>query len=190
MEPWRGEAAYLKHVQDKMHHTEEALARELAALRTGRASGALVEGLRVEAYGGLTPLNQMAGITVPEARMIVIQPWDRSLLPAVEKAILKSDLGLTPSNDGQVIRLPIPPLTEERRKELAKVARHKAEECRVSVRLARREANEHLKAWEKDDVITEDEHRHVSHKVQELTDKSIAHLDETLARKEKEILEG
>lgn len=190
MEPWRGESAYLKQVQEKMQHSHEALARELAGLRTGRASAALVDGLRVEAYGGVVPLNQVAGISIPEARMIVIQPWDRTLVPAVEKAVLKSDLGLTPSNDGQVIRLPIPQLTEERRKDLVKVARHKTEECRVSVRQARRDANDHLKTWEKDGAITEDEHRHVSQKVQELTDKSIAHLDEMLARKEKEILEG
>jgi ribosome recycling factor len=187
---WVGEAEFLKHTEERMHKAEEALSRELASLRTGRASTALVDGIKIEAYGSTTPLSQLAGITTPEPRLIVIQPWDRNIIGDIERAILKSGLGLTPANDGQVIRLPIPPLTEERRKDLVKLARHKGEEGRVSVRQARREANDELKSREKDGDVTEDEHHRIAAKVQELTDQGIARIDDVLGRKEKEIMEG
>jgi ribosome recycling factor len=187
---WPGEAEFFRTTDVREKDAIDALTREFSTLRTGRATPALLDGIRVDAYGGHTPLNQLAGVTAPEARLIVIQPWDKSLLQAIEKAIQKSDLGLTPSNDGQLIRLPIPTLTEERRKDLVKVARRLAEDCRVEVRQRRRESNELLKAAEKEGAITEDELRKYTTKVQELTDRSVSKIDEILARKEKEILEG
>jgi len=187
---WPGEAEFLRTTEGREKDAIDALTREFATLRTGRASPALLDGIKVEAYGGQTPLTQLAGVSAPEPRLIVIQPWDKSLMQAIEKAIQRSDLGLTPSNDGQVIRLPIPTLTEERRKELVKVARRLAEDCRVEVRLRRRESNDLLKLAEKEGAITEDELRKLTTKVQEATDKSVGRIDELLARKEKEILEG
>ena len=172
-----------------MNRAVDALAREMGTIRTGRASAALVEGIKVEAYGGLMPLQQVAGISVPEARLIVIQPWDRTLLGAVERALQKSDLGLTPANDGNLIRLPIPTLTEERRKDLVRLVRKHAEEGRVEVRRLRREGNEELKAAEKEGKITQDGYHHLVQKVQELTDRTIGRLDEVLSRKENEIME-
>lgn len=182
-------AAVLKEGEEKMKNAVQAARRELASIRTGRANPALLDRITVDYYGTPTPLNQMASISVPEARLLVIQPWDKSAMKEIEKAILGSDLGLTPNSDGTVIRIQIPQLTEERRKDLARVARKEAEDKRVAVRNVRREANEALKQLEKDGDISEDEERRAQAQVQELTDKYIAEIDELLAAKEKEILE-
>lgn len=173
----------------KMDKAAEVLKGEFSGIRTGRANPALLEGIKVLSYGALTPLNQIAGISVPEPRLLLIQPWDKSVLGEIEKAIMKSDLGLTPANDGKVIRLPIPTLTEERRHELVKVIKKMAEESRVAVRNIRRESNEEVKKLEKDKKISEDESKTAHDKVQEMTDKHIAQLDELLKKKEKEIME-
>lgn len=167
----------------------EATVREFAGVRTGRASVALVQGITVEYYGTPTPLPQVATIATPETRLLTIQPWDQSLVPAVEKAILKSDLGITPVNDGRIIRIGIPPLTEERRKELVRIVRRMTEEGRVVIRNVRRDANEKLKALEKQKQISEDELKKATDAVQKLTDKYIKEMDMALASKEKEILE-
>jgi ribosome recycling factor len=182
------EAVY-KQCEERMGKALEATKRELGKLRVGKATPALLEGIRVEAYGAQTPLNQVGTIGAPEPRLLVVQPWDKSLIGAIEKAIRASDLGLNPGNDGQVIRVPIPPLTEERRKELVKVARNHVEEGRVAVRMGRREANDALKKMQKAGDITEDEERKAHDDVQKLTDKFVKDLDEVLAAKEAEILE-
>ena len=165
------------------------LHREMATIRTGRASPAILEGVRVSYYGTPTPLNQLANMSVPEPSLIMIQPWDVSQIGAIEKAILASDLGLNPANDGKVIRLSIPALTEERRKELVKHLHHMVEQHRVAVRNVRRDANEHLKHLEKDKKISEDDHHRSHDAVQKLTDSLIAQLDEAGKTKEAEILE-
>jgi ribosome recycling factor len=167
----------------------DAFHRELARLRTGRANISIFDDIRVDYYGTLTPLAQMATLAVPESRLITIQPWDITQMQAVEKAILASDLGLNPVNDGKIIRIQIPQLTEERRKELVKVAKRYAEECKVSVRNSRRDANDALKKLEKDKAISEDELKKILHDVQNLTDKEVAKVDEIFAKKEKEIVE-
>lgn len=154
----------------------------------GRASTALVDSIKADYYGTPTPICQMASVTVPDSRTITIQPWDKSGFSAVEKAILKSDLGLTPTNDGKVIRIVIPPLTEDRRKELVKVGRKYAEESRVAVRNVRREANEALKKLEKDKTITEDERKKAEADVQDLTNKYVGNVDKAFEAKEQEIL--
>jgi ribosome recycling factor len=181
------EAIY-KQCEEKMVKAIDSTRRELAKLRLGKATPALLENIRVEAYGAQTPLNQVGSIGAPEARLLVVQPWDKNLLGAIEKAIRASDLGLNPSNDGQVIRVPIPALTEERRKELVKVAKHYVEEGRVAVRMGRRDANDALKKALKDGKITEDDERKALDKVQKLTDQKIKDLDEILSSKETEIL--
>jgi ribosome recycling factor len=181
--------AIRKQCDERMAKAIEAMKRELAKLRVGKATPALLDGIRAEAYGQLTPLNQIGTIGAPEARLLVVQPWDKSLIGAVEKAIRSSDLGLNPSNDGQVIRVPIPALTEERRKELVKVARGYAEEGRVAIRMARREANDTIKKRQKAGDITEDEDKKAHDEVQKLTDQRIKELDDILAAKETEILE-
>lgn len=163
--------------------------RELATLRAGRATPSLLDRIDVDYYGTTTPLNQMAGITAPEPRLLVIQPWDKQSLGEIEKAIQKSDLGLTPNNDGNVIRLSIPQLTEERRKELVKFVRKKAEESKVGIRNIRRDANESVKQLEKTSDISEDERRRAQDYIQEITDKKIVEIDETLELKEKEMME-
>ncbi|MDO9392234.1 MAG: ribosome recycling factor [bacterium] len=173
----------------KMDKAAEVLKNEFSGIRTGRANPALLEGIKVLCYGALTPLNQVAGISVPESRLLLIQPWDKSVLGEIEKAILKSDLGLTPANDGKVIRLPIPTLTEERRHDLVKVVKKMAEESKVAIRNIRRESNEEIKKLEKDKHISEDESKTAHDKVQEMTDKHIAQLEELLKKKEKEIME-
>ena len=165
------------------------LHREMATIRTGRASPAILEGVRVSYYGTPTPLNQLANMSVPEPSLIMIQPWDVSQIGAIEKAILASDLGLNPANDGKVIRLSIPALTEERRKELVKHLHHMVEQHRVAVRNVRRDANEHLKHLEKDKKISEDDHHRSHDGVQKLTDSLVARLDEAGKAKEAEILE-
>src|SRR5690625_4697059 len=156
-----------------MKNSVGATRRELAGLRTGRANPSLLDRITIDYYGTPTPLNQMASISVPEARLLVIQPWDKTALKDIEKAILGSDLGLTPNSDGNIIRIQIPQLTEERRKDLARVARKEAEDKRVAVRNIRRDANEALKQLERDGTISEDEERRAQARVQELTDKYI-----------------
>jgi ribosome recycling factor len=166
-----------------------SLKKELNRLRTGRASLSILDGIKVYYYGTLTPLNQMATLAVPESRSITIQPWDVSVIKEIEKAILKSDLGLTPSNDGKIIRISIPPLTEERRKELVKVVHKMCEDYKVSVRNIRRDANELLKSMKKDGEISEDDAFKAQDQVQKITDEQIKLIDECDKEKEKEILE-
>jgi len=178
-----------QEMERKMARAVEVLKGEFTGIRTGRANPALLDGIKVSSYGAASPLNQVAGISVPEPRLLVIQPWDKSLLPEIEKAIMKSELGLTPVNDGRVIRLPIPALTEERRRDLSKVVKKMAEDSKVAVRNIRREANDEIKRLEKDKKISEDESKKAHDKTQELTDKNIKGIDETLAKKEKEIME-
>ena len=167
----------------------EALRKDLSKLRTGRASLAMLDGIKVNYYGTSTPLNQVATLTVPEPRQIIIQPWDMSAVGEIEKAILASDLGLTPLNQGKVIRIVIPELTEERRKELAKVVRKRDEEAKITMRHIRKEANDTLKKMEKDKALTEDELHHTLKKVQDSVDEYIKKCDEVAAAKAKEILE-
>jgi ribosome recycling factor len=179
----------LDEIRQRMQKSVDVLHEDLMSIRTGRASPALVEKLMVEYYGTLTPLNQMASIAVPEPRLLVIRPWDPSALPSIERAILKSDLGLTPMNDGKLIRLNIPRLTEERRRELVKVVAKRVEEARVSVRNLRRDALQDLKDFEKEKMISEDDMFRGKDEVQELTDKFIAKIDELGTRKEEEVME-
>ena len=181
--------AVLSETESKMQQAVQAARRDLAAIRTGRANPALLDRITVDYYGTPTPLNQLASITVPEARLLVVQPWDKNSLKDIEKAIMSSDLGLTPNNDGTVIRIQIPQLTEERRRDLARLARKEAAEKRVAVRNARRDANEELKRLEKEGVISEDDSRRAQTDVQQLTDKYIKEIDDLLAAKEKEIME-
>lgn len=176
-------------LKDRMGKSIESLKREYSRLRTGRASISLLDGIRVSYYDTPTPLNQMASLAVPEPRLIVIQPWDKTAIEDIEKAILKSELGLTPINDGKVIRISIPPLTEERRKELVKVARKMSEENKVAIRNIRRDANEMLKDLKKEKEITEDDLYRSQEEVQKTTDQFISQVDELCAAKEKEILE-
>ena len=176
-------------LKDRMGKSIESLKREYSRLRTGRASISLLDGIRVSYYDTPTPLNQMASLAVPEPRLIVIQPWDKTAIEDIEKAILKSELGLTPINDGKVIRISIPPLTEERRKELVKVARKMSEENKVAIRNIRRDANEMLKDLKKEKEITEDDLYRSQEEVQKTTDQFISQVDELCATKEKEILE-
>ena len=178
-----------KDVESQMQKVIEALKHDFAGIRTGRASVGLLDGITVEYYGTQTPLNQVATLSVPESSLIVIQPWDVSVIKQIEKALLRSDLGITPSNDGKVIRLAIPPLTEERRKELAKLVKKRAEEKKVSIRQVRREANDQLKNLEKEKEITEDERHQGQDTVQKLTDQYTQKIDDTTALKEKEIME-
>ena len=178
----------VKEVETKMTGALEALGRELATVRTGRASAGLLDGIRVDYYGTPTPVNQMASISVPDARTIVIQPWEAGQLKAIEKAIMTSDLGLNPVNDGKIVRLAMPSPTEERRKQLAKTVHKIAEESRVAVRNLRREANDKLKALAKDKKVSEDEERRSHDQIQKTTDRFIAKVDELLKKKEQEIL--
>jgi ribosome recycling factor len=179
----------IKDASDRMDKAIEVLRREFAGLRAGRATPALLERVRVEYYGVPTPVNQLATVLVPEARLLVIQPWDKSLLGAIEKAILKSDLGITPSSDGQVIRLAVPRLTAERRAELTRLVRKMSEESRVSVRNIRRDLIEDLRALEKDGDITEDEFRRAQERGQKITDETTEAIEKVLAEKEKELAE-
>ncbi|MEW5717339.1 MAG: ribosome recycling factor [Chloroflexota bacterium] len=175
--------------ENRMKKTIDAFKRELVGIRTGRASPALVEPLKVDYYGAATPLQQIATVSAPEARLLVIKPFDQSSLSAIEKAILKSDLGLTPMNDGKLIRLPIPQLTEERRRELTKVVRKHAEEAHVAVRNVRRDALKDLEEMEKEKMISEDQHFKGKDLLQEVTDKYIAQIDQIAKQKEAEIME-
>jgi ribosome recycling factor len=175
--------------RESMSKSIEALKRELKRVRTGRASLSILDGIKVDYYGTLTPLNQMATLAVPESRLITIQPWDVSVIQDIEKAILKSDLGLTPANDGKILRISIPPLTEERRKELVRTVHKMCEEHKVSIRNARRDSNELLKSLKKDGDISEDEAFKAQDEVQKITDEHIKLIDECYTKKEKEILE-
>ena len=175
--------------ESKMKKAIEVLRKDLAGIRTGRASPALVERLSVEYYGVPTPLNQLANVSAPEAQLLVIQPWDKSMISPIEKAILKSDLGLTPTNDGRVVRLAIPRLSEERRKELTKVVHRRAEEAKVAIRNCRRDAVEEFKKLEKDKLVSEDDVKRGQERLQKVTDAEIAEVDRVAADKEKEILE-
>jgi ribosome recycling factor len=179
----------LGELGERMQKSVEALQDDLLSIRTGRASPALVEKLPVEYYGTATPLNQMASIAAPEPRLLVIRPWDPSSLADIERAILRSDLGLTPMNDGMLIRLSIPRLTEERRRELVKVVSRRVEEARIAVRNLRRDALQDLKEFEKEKMISEDEFFRGKDKVQELTDKFIEEIDGIGKRKEEEVME-
>ena len=176
-------------VNTKMEASVEALKRELVKIRTGRASLALLDGIKVDAYGSLLPVDQVGTMTIPESRLIVIQPWDPQMLPVIEKAILSSALGLTPANDGKVIRLTIPQLTEERRKELVKQVKKIAEEFKVAVRNVRRETNDSLKKMKKDKDISEDDMFRLQEEAQKATDAFIKQIDEVAAGKEKEVME-
>ncbi|MCI0530442.1 MAG: ribosome recycling factor [candidate division Zixibacteria bacterium] len=175
--------------EEKMNKSMDSLRRELSGIRTGKATTHLLDGIKVEYYGSVVPLNQVAGVSAPEARLLVIQPWEKKMLDEVSKAIMKANLGLNPMNDGNVIRLAIPPLTEERRKELVKLVKNFGEEAKVAVRNIRREANEHLAKAEKGKEISEDQKRTAQEHVQKITDKFIHHVDELINGKEKEVLE-
>jgi len=178
----------LKDLDTRMNGALELLAREFASVRTGRASTGLLETVRVDYYGNPTPINQMASVSVPDARTLMIQPYEAGQLGAIEKAIMKSDLGLTPVNDGKVIRLTMPTPTEERRKQLVKTVAKMAEDARVAIRNVRREANDKLKALAKDKKVSEDEERRGHDQTQKTTDRFIAKVDELLKKKEQEIL--
>jgi ribosome recycling factor len=180
--------AVLKDLETRMQAAVDVLAREFGGVRTGRANAALLDGVRVEAYGNPTPINQLASVSVPDPRTIVIQPWDASQMKEIEKGILKSDLGLTPSNDGKVIRLTLPTLTEERRKQLAKTVGKFAEDARVAIRNVRREANDRLKALAKDKKVSEDEERRGHDQIQKVTDRFTARVEELTKKKEQEVL--
>jgi len=172
-----------------MHASIEALKKKFGAVRTGRASLSLFDGLTVDYYGTPTPVQQVASLSIPESRQILIQPWEHKIIPEIEKAIMKSDLGLTPMNDGKLIRINIPSLTEERRKQLVKVVRKEAEDAKVAVRNIRRDINEELKRLEKEEHISEDEVKKEHDEVQKITDSFIKKVDELLDHKEKEIME-
>jgi ribosome recycling factor len=176
-------------LKERMGKSIESLKREYSRLRTGRASVSLLDGIRVSYYDTPTPLNQMASLAIPEPRLIVIQPWDKTAIGDIEKAILKSELGLTPMNDGKIIRISIPPLTEERRKELVKVARKMSEDNKVAIRNIRRDANDMLKDLKTEKEITEDDLYRSQDEVQKITDDFISQVDELCTAKEKEILE-
>ena len=179
----------LLDTEERMEKAVGSLERDFSKLRTGRASTALVDSVKVDYYGTPTPINQLASVSVPDSRTVTIQPWDKGAFALVEKAILKSDLGLTPINDGKIIRISIPPLTEERRKELVKVSKKYTEDAKVAMRNVRRDANEALKKLEKGKSITEDELKKSGDEVQKLTDKFVARCDERCQAKEKEIME-
>jgi ribosome recycling factor len=182
-------ADIIRDYEDRLKKAAEALRLHLASVRTGRASPALIEHLQVEAYGSMMPLNQLAGITAPEARLLVIQPYDASTIKAIEKAFQNSELGLNPSNDGRVMRIAIPALTEQRRKEMVKMVKSRVEEAKVSVRNQRRDAIESLRKLENEKLIGEDDFKRGQERIQAMTDKSIKDLDQIGAEKEAEVLE-
>ncbi|RLB07857.1 MAG: ribosome recycling factor [Deltaproteobacteria bacterium] len=179
----------LAELRDKMKKSINVLKRELSKIRTGRASTALLEDIMIECYGTEMPLKQVASISVPESRLILIQPWDKSIIGNIEKGILKSELGLTPVNDGKVIRVPIPPLSEERRKELVKLVKKVGEEIKVAIRNNRREANEMFKELKNEKEISEDDYRRALNEVQKITDEFIEKVNKLVSEKEKEIME-
>jgi ribosome recycling factor len=173
----------------KMRHTVDTVVRELATMRTGRASVAMLDMIRVDYYGTPTPLNQVGNLAVPDPTLITLQPWDPALLPAIEKAIRTSDLDLNPQNDGKIIRIPVPSLTEERRRNLVKVAHKHAEEGRIAIRNVRRDTNDHLKKLMKEHEVSEDDEKHALAEVQKLTDQHIEEINSALKKKEAEIME-
>lgn len=179
----------IKDASDRMDKSVEAFRNELHSIRTGKATTALLDGVKVEYYGTMTPLNQMANISVQDAHMLGIQPWDRTAMSAIEKAILAANLGLNPSNDGQIIRVPIPVLTEERRRDFVKLVKKFGEDAKISLRNIRRDANEHLKKAEKDEHVSEDDRKKAEKDVQDLTDKHTVTIEEFIKGKEIEIME-
>jgi ribosome recycling factor len=179
----------LKSAKERMAKAEESLKRELASIRTGRASTGLIDHIRVDYYGAATPINQLATVAAPEARLLTIQPWDRKALGPIEKAIQKSDLGLNPNNDGAIIRIAIPQLSEQRRKELTKLVQKRVEESRVAARNVRRDCQDDFKKAEKAKEISEDEHRRAADQLQKLTDQTVATLERLGQQKEAELLE-
>jgi len=181
--------AVLEEVGKKMDKAIKAFEKDLTHVRTGRASAALLDGIKVDYYGTQMPLTQVATVAVPESRLITIQPWDANILGDIEKAILSSELGLTPSNDGKIIRVSVPPLTEERRKELVKLVKKMGEECKVAIRNVRRDGIEKLKKQKKDKEISEDEQFKLQDEIQKITDAHVKMVDDIVAKKEKEILE-
>ncbi|GAB4551386.1 MAG: ribosome recycling factor [Geothermobacteraceae bacterium] len=178
-----------KNAAAGMEKAIDALKRDLGKVRTGRASLSLLDDVRVDYYGTPTPLNQVGTLAVPEPRLITIQPWEKNLIPEIEKAIMKADLGLNPSSDGQIVRIAIPALTEERRKEMVKVVKRMGEDCKIAVRNARRDANDTLKKLLKDKEITEDDQKRGEKDIQDLTDSFVKKVDEILETKEKEVME-
>ncbi|MDF1612328.1 MAG: ribosome recycling factor [Stygiobacter sp.] len=179
----------IKDAKQRMDKTIEAFRNEIAKIRTGKATTALLDGIKVDYYGTMSPLNQVGNVAVLDAHTIGITPWDKSMVPIIEKAILSSGLGLNPLSDGTNIKIPIPPLTEERRKELVKLVKKFGEDAKIALRNVRRDANEHLKKQEKDKKITEDELKEAEKETQKLTDDHIAKIDEIIKHKEKEIME-
>jgi ribosome recycling factor len=179
----------LQETKEKMGKTIEALAKEMQRVRTGRASATMLDSVKVDYYGALTPLNQMASVSVPESRLITIQPWDATALKEIEKGILKANVGLTPSNDGKIIRISVPPLTEDRRKEIVKIVNKTCEDYKVALRNIRRDSNELLKGLKKDGDISEDEQFKAQDVVQKITDEKVIIIDGINKEKEKEILE-
>ncbi len=177
-----------KHIEEKMNKTISVLQENFAEVRAGRANPAILNKIKVDYYGTPTPINQVAGISVPEARLIVIQPWDASLLKEIEKEILKAEIGINPNNDGKVIRLAFPELNEQRRKEIVKDIKKMAEESKVSIRSVRREGIDEAKKMQKDSEITEDELKSAEEQIQKITDTKIAEIDKVLAEKEKEVM--
>lgn len=175
--------------RDNMDKAIEALKKHLSVIRAGRASAGMLDGVRVDYYGTMTPLNQVSNVTTPDARLIMVKPWEKGLLKEIEKAIVEANLGLTPVNDGEVIRVPIPPLSEERRKEYVKAAKGRCEDAKVAVRNVRRDANEMLKEATKEGEISEDDEKRGLKIVQDLTDEYVKKVDELLAKKESEIME-
>jgi ribosome recycling factor len=173
---------------ERMDKTIEALKREFKTVRTGRASTALLESIKIPYYGALTPLSQVASLSAPEPTLLVVQPWDASVLPEIDKAIKKSNLGLNPNNDGKILRISVPPLSEERRKDLVKLIRKMAEDSRIAIRNERRDGNDLVKALEKDKEISEDDCRKGQDHIQKLTNEAIEQVDETLKKKEEEIM--
>ncbi|MDF1535939.1 MAG: ribosome recycling factor [bacterium] len=178
-----------QETEKKMAKTIESLGRELGTIRTGRASLSIFEGITVEYYGSQSPLNQVATLSIPESRLIVIQPWDPSVIKDIEKAIMRSDLGLTPNNDGKVIRLPIPQLTEERRIQLVKVVKRNGEDAKIAIRNCRRDSISDAKDFEKEKAISEDDLHRAQEEIQSITDRFIEKVDELIEKKEKEVLE-
>jgi len=179
----------LKKASERMSKAVEHVSLEFTKIRTGKASTSLLESVKVDYYGTPTPLNQIGTLSTPDSHSITIQPWDKTLIPLVEKAILNSNLGLNPTNDGNMVRVPIPPLTEERRKELVKLVKKIAEEGKISIRNIRRDAIEHLKKMEKEEHISEDDRKHGETEMQQITDKYIKEIDALNEKKEKEIME-
>ncbi|MEJ5227974.1 ribosome recycling factor [Thermodesulfovibrio sp.] len=180
---------FKKKANEKMTHAVEVFKKDLSTFRTGRASLSILDNIKVDYYGSMVPLNQVATLGIPEPRMITIQPWEQRMIGEIEKAIMKSDLGLTPINDGKTIKINIPPLTEERRKQLVKVVKKRAEEARVAIRNIRRDIIEEIKKAEKDKKLSEDESRRAQDEIQKITNSFIEKIDQLLEQKEKEIME-